>query len=81
MISCLILEDTLGSKLVQDLMSQGNKIVFQIYFRFDALFLDIDPELCKKRIACRKNHPTISEGSREGPAIIDRFATTFINPR
>jgi len=48
--------------------------------RLDALLLDIDPEICKKRISTRKNHPTIAEGSQEGPAIIDRFASIFVQP-
>jgi predicted kinase len=32
----------------------------------NALVLDISPEVCKQRIAVRKDHPTIAEGSSEG---------------
>jgi len=39
----------------------------------NALILGISPEICKQRISVRKDHPTIAEGSSEGPIIIDRF--------
>lgn len=44
---------------------------------FTALSLNISPDVCKQRIAVRKDHPTIAEGSEEGPAIIDRFKNSL----
>lgn len=46
-----------------------------------ALSLDIDPEICKKRIFVRKDHPTIASGSSEGAKIIDRFKKTLVWPK
>jgi len=46
----------------------------------NALIFDISPDICKSRISVRKNHPTIAEGSAEGPAIIDRFKKIFFAP-
>jgi predicted kinase len=45
----------------------------------DAIVLDVDPELCKQRIASRESHPTIAPKSDPSP-IVDRFAHSLVAP-
>lgn len=43
--------------------------------------LDISPDICKKRIFVRKDHPTIKDGTDEGARIIDNFKKLLVWPQ
>eukprot|EP01128_Nolandella_sp_AFSM9_P001962 TRINITY_DN12363_c0_g1_i1.p1 TRINITY_DN12363_c0_g1~~TRINITY_DN12363_c0_g1_i1.p1 ORF type:complete len:663 (+),score=159.83 TRINITY_DN12363_c0_g1_i1:22-1989(+) len=43
------------------------------------VYLDIDPEICKKRVSAREDHPTIPAGDA-GVAIIEKFTKWKIPP-